>query len=82
LIEAGVKFIESIFHGGAGGSSGSASVSQLEKILSGLCTRDARTNRPVLSIPLPESMSQERIGRTISGLVDSLARAVSGAGKT
>jgi hypothetical protein len=74
LIEAGVKFIESIASDGTG--------SRLEQILSGLCTRDARTNRPVLSIPLPESVSQERIARAISGLVNSLGKAVTGADKT
>ena len=68
LIEAGVKFMESIFHDGSG----------LEQILSSLFTRDARTNRPVLSIPLPESVSQERIAQAISGLVNSLGRAAAG----
>jgi superfamily II DNA or RNA helicase len=80
LIEAGVKFIESIFHDAAE-SSGGASGSRLEQIFSGLCTRDTRTNRPILSIPLPESVSQERIARAISGLVNSLGRAVPGEGK-
>jgi hypothetical protein len=74
LIEAGVKFMESISSDGTG--------SRLEQILFGLCTRDARTNRPVLSIPLPESVSQERIARAISGLVNSLGRAVQEAGNT
>jgi hypothetical protein len=74
LIEAGIKFIESITSEGTG--------SRLEQILSGLCTRDARTNRPVLSIPLPESVSQDRIARAVSGLVNSLGRAVQEAGKT
>jgi hypothetical protein len=73
LIEAGVKFMESIGTDGAG--------SRFEQILSGLCKRDAGTNRPVLSIPLPESLSQERIARAISGLVTSLGRAFSGADK-
>jgi SNF2 family DNA or RNA helicase len=82
LVEAGVKFMESIFSAGATGSSGGASGSRLEQILSGLCTRDARTNRPVLSIPLPESVSQERIARAISGLVNSLGRVMTGADKT
>jgi hypothetical protein len=74
LIEAGFKFIESMASDGAG--------SRLEQILSGLFTRDAATNRPVLSIPLPESVSQERIARAISGLVNTLGRAVTGAEKT
>jgi SNF2 family DNA or RNA helicase len=62
LIEAGVKFIESITSDGAAG--------RLEQILSCLYTRDVRTNRPVLSIPLPESVSQESLARGISGLLN------------
>jgi SNF2 family DNA or RNA helicase len=83
LIEAGIKFIESIFPGGASGNSADASGGRLEQILSGLCTRDARTNRAVLSIPLPESVSQERFARGISSLLNLFGRAISaGAGKT
>jgi len=83
LIEAGVKFIESIAGHGTAGSSGSAeaSGSRLEQVLGGLFTRDTKTNRPVLSIPLPESMSQERLAAAISGLVSTLGGAVSVAGK-
>jgi SNF2 family DNA or RNA helicase len=73
LIEAGVKFIESI--------ASEAPGSRFEQILSGLFTRDTATNRPVLSIPLPESLSQERLAAAISGLVSTLGRAVSAAGK-
>jgi hypothetical protein len=83
LVEAGVKFIESIFtrDGSAKDSSG-ASASRLEQILSGLCTRDTRTNKPILSIPLPESVNQERIARAISILVNSLGQSASEASKT
>ncbi len=62
LIEAGVKFIESLVSGGAPGTE-----------LSRLFTQDARTNRPVLSIPLPESMTPERLTAAISGLLGALA---------
>ena len=70
LIEAGVTFIEAFVSGGvSGGDAGAA--------LSGLFTRDAGTNRPVLSIPLPESMSQERFTMAISGLLNMFGRASS-----
>lgn len=82
LMEAGLKFIESMARAGSGGSSADAPGSRLEQILSGLCSRDARTNKPVLSIPLPEFVSHQRIARAISGLVNSLGRAVAGPGKT
>jgi superfamily II DNA or RNA helicase/predicted nucleic acid-binding Zn finger protein len=81
LIEAGVKFIESITRDGTAGSTAEASSSRLEQILSGLFTRDTGTNRPVLSIPLPESLSQERLAAAISGLVNSLGQAVFAASK-
>lgn len=64
LIDAGVKFMESIV------SSGSA-----EAAVSSLFTRDAGTNRPVLSIPLPESVSQESLTKAIAGLLTVFARA-------
>ncbi len=73
LIEASVQFLESI--------SDQASARPLEEILSGLYKLDAQTNRPVLSIPLPESVTQERLARAISGLVNSLGRTASGLGK-
>jgi len=75
LLEAGVKFIESITSGGTAGSTTEAPSSRLEQILSGLFTRDTGTNRPVLSIPLPESVNQERLSAAISGLVNSFGRA-------
>jgi len=70
LMEAGVKFIEAITSKGTS-----------EAIFSGLFKRDAGTNRPVLSIPLPESLSQERFAAVISGLVNTLGRAASAASK-
>ena len=82
LFEAGIKLIESIADGGAAaGSSPEDSGSRFEQILSGLFTRDARTNRPVLSIPLPEPVSQERLVAAFSGLMGALGRAVSKGGK-
>jgi len=78
LLEAGVRFIEAIARDGDGGTSSGGG---LERILSGLFTRDAKTNRVSLSIPLPESVSQERVSSAISGLASALGRVVSGAQK-
>ncbi|HWD99173.1 MAG TPA: DEAD/DEAH box helicase, partial [Bryobacteraceae bacterium] len=74
LIEAGVKFLESLFDDRAAEHSATATETRLERMLSGLCTQDARTNRPVLAIPLPVSVNKERIVRAISGLVSSLGQ--------
>jgi SNF2 family DNA or RNA helicase len=79
LIEAGVKFIESIASGGGAESSVEKPASRLERTLSGLFTRDVGTNRPVLSIPLPESLSQERFTTAVSSLLNTLGRAASAA---
>jgi superfamily II DNA or RNA helicase len=73
LLEAGVKFIESL--------AGEASGRSWDQILSGLFKRDSETNRAVLSIPLPEAVNQERIAAAISGLVNLFGRAASAAGK-
>jgi hypothetical protein len=81
LIEAGVKLIESMAREGAAASSAGAPGSPWERMLSGLFTRDGATSRPVLSIPLPESLTQERLAAAIAGLVNTLGRAVSAAGK-
>ena len=60
-------------------SSVETPASRLERTLSGLFTRDVGTNRPVLSIPLPESMSQERFTTAVSSLLNSLGRSASAA---
>jgi hypothetical protein len=74
LMEAGIRFIESITFGKEPGSG-------LQQILSGLFTQETGTNRSVLSIPLPEALSQERVVAAISGLVNALGRAASAASK-
>ena len=61
LIEAGLRFIEAIASDRVAGNSEVAPPSRKNQPLAELFTRDARTNRPVLSIPLPESVTQERL---------------------
>ena len=68
LIEAGLKFVESVV------SNGSAS-----EAIAGLFTRDARTNRPVLAIPLPESVTQERLAGGVSALLKAFGPAAAAA---
>ncbi len=77
----GVKFIESIAAEGDAGSLDGKPGKSFEQILSGLFTQDAQTNRPVLSIPLPEFVTKERMSTAISGLVNVLGRVISAAGK-
>jgi SNF2 family DNA or RNA helicase len=74
FLEAGLKLIESIASNGVSGRSVDGSASRLDKALSGLFALDSRTNRPVLSIPLPESVTQERLVSAISVLVNAFGR--------
>jgi superfamily II DNA or RNA helicase len=73
LIEAGVRLIESLT-ATAGGASGGG---HAESALRNLFTRDQRTGQTLLSIPLPESISQERLTTTVSALLKTFARAAS-----
>jgi hypothetical protein len=61
LLEAGLKFLESM-----------TSDRPLDQVLSGLISRDPGTNRPVLSIPLPESITEGRLTNAIAGLLGRL----------
>jgi superfamily II DNA/RNA helicase len=63
LLEAGIKFLESM-----------TSDRPLEQVLSGLISRDPGTNRPMLSIPLPESITEGRLTNAIAGLLGRLGR--------
>jgi superfamily II DNA/RNA helicase len=64
LLEAGIKFLESM--------TSETSDRPLEQVLSGLISRDPGTNRPVLSIPLPESITEGRLTNALAGLLGKL----------
>jgi superfamily II DNA/RNA helicase len=66
LIETGARFLESL-----------AAVVQnapAEEIVSSLVSLDPRTNRPVLSIPLPQSVDQKRLVRALSAVLGAFGR--------
>jgi hypothetical protein len=66
LIETGVRFLESI-----------AAVAQnapADETFSNLVSLDPRTNRPVLSIPLPKSVDQNRLIRALSTVLSAFGR--------
>jgi len=77
FIEAGLRFIETLAAGGTTGRSHGAPANSLDRALSSLFTRDARTSRPALTIPLPESVTQERLAGAISALLNTFGKAVS-----
>ena len=74
LIEAGVRFLESLAAETAGGASESAPAHPIQQAFAGLFSQDPRTNRPVLSIPLPESITQGRLTKALAGLLGALGR--------
>jgi SNF2 family DNA or RNA helicase len=68
LVETGVRFLESLAAVAQSAPTGAG--------LSSLVSRDPRTNSPVLSIPLPQSVDQDRLTRAISGLLSAFGRPV------
>jgi hypothetical protein len=69
LLEAGVRFLESLAPG----------TRELSDVISSVLRTDPQTHRPMLAIPLPESVTQDRLVGAISGLLRGLAsRAVGG----
>lgn len=66
LIETGVRFLESLAAVARGAPAGEG--------LSNLVSRDPHTNRPVFSIPLPQSVDQDRLMRAISTLMGAFGR--------
>jgi len=78
LFEAGIRFIELLAADVAGSAAGTQ-MTRLGGILSGLFTRDVKTKRSALTIPLPESVNQERLATAVSGLLNTMARAASAA---
>ncbi|HWG19968.1 MAG TPA: DEAD/DEAH box helicase, partial [Terracidiphilus sp.] len=85
FIEAGLRLIESITAGstagsaadGTAGRSTAASAPRPPQVLPTLFTRDPRTNRPALTIPLPDSVTPERLSSAFSALLSVLGKSVS-----
>jgi hypothetical protein len=85
FIEAGLKLIESITAGGtAGGAAGgtaarstAAPAPRVAQVLPTLFTSDPRTNRPALTIPLPDSVTPERLTSAFSALLNMFGQSVS-----
>jgi hypothetical protein len=72
LIEAGLAFLECIATGAGNEHGLESAATRAPQMLSNLFSRDPQTNRSVLSIPLPESFTQERLMRAVAGFVHGL----------
>jgi len=78
LIEAGVRFLESLAAESGAAPPAEASGSRIQQTVAGLFSRDPRTNRPALTIPLPESLTEGRLTKAIAGLLSALVRPAGG----
>jgi len=72
-LEAGLNFLEMIAPPVPGVASSADRLKPIERALSALLRTDAQTQRPVLTVPLPESFTTERLAGVISGLLNKLA---------
>jgi hypothetical protein len=85
FIEAGLRLIESITASrtvgsaadGTAGTSEAASAPRAAQVLPTLFTSDPRTNRPALTIPLPDSVTPERLTSAFSALLNMFGQSVS-----
>ena len=81
FIEAGLRLIESITAGSAVGGTATRSTAapapRVAQVLPTLFTSDPRTNRPALTIPLPDSVTPERLTSAFSALLNLLGKSVS-----
>jgi len=69
FLEAGLTLLESL-----SAPSGADGFGRIEHGLSTLLRTDAQTRRPTLEIPLPESITAERLARVITGFLGNLTR--------
>ena len=73
LIDAGVRFLESLGSHLGGRVAEPHPDDPVQRLISPLIQMNPQTNRPVLAIPLPESVGQERLVAALSGLLAGLA---------
>ena len=81
FIEAGLRLIESITAGSVVGGTVARSTAApapiMAQVLPTLFTSDPRTNRSALTIPLPESVTPERLTSAFSALLNMFGQSVS-----
>jgi hypothetical protein len=71
LLEAGLRFLETLAAPAAMAVGGS-SVSPIERFLASAVQTDPRTGQPVLSIPMPATITRERLAGALAGLLGAL----------
>ena len=82
ILEAGVKFLEALATppaqpaGDAAQRAPQGSPPSGQSVVSRLVRTDPQTNRPVMSVPLPENLDAARIGQALDGLARMLSGGV------
>jgi superfamily II DNA or RNA helicase/predicted nucleic acid-binding Zn finger protein len=70
LLEAGVRFLETLATPSrTGAGSDGASGSPVQRWLASAIQTDPRTNRPILALPLPASITEERLAGALTSLM-------------
>ena len=73
-IETGLRFLESLVAGVQKPAAGEGADGHVQPGLSNLVSRDPRTGRTALSIPLPQSVDEDRLARVIAGVLSAFGR--------
>jgi SNF2 family DNA or RNA helicase len=74
LLEAGIRFFESLASRAAAQPAGDGAADAIARAISGVIRTDPHTNRPVLAIPLPESITVDRLKSAATQLLGSLLK--------
>ncbi len=75
LLEAGLSFLETIALPGTGAARSTNYSRIIERAFSSLVRADPQTQRRVFTLPLPESLTAERVANAVSGLLSRLGGA-------
>ena len=72
FLEAGIRFLESMAGPGGAAPAGAAG-SPIEGWLSAAIRNDPQTNRPMLALPLPESLTRDRLAGALAGFLTAFS---------
>jgi hypothetical protein len=78
LIETGLRFLESLAAIVQSTPAGTSAEQPIGQRLSNLVSHDPSTGRKTLSIPLPQSIDEDRLARAIAGVLSAFGRSAYG----
>jgi superfamily II DNA or RNA helicase len=76
LIETGLRFLESLAAIVQSAPAGTMAEQPIGQRLSSLVSHDQNTGRKTLSIPLPQSIDEDRLTRAIAGVLSAFGRSI------